>query len=72
LVAPKAEPIDRPLCPTQYKVGGSFKDAITIGSDSEDKELNITVVVDEVPTISVVEGAEKKVSPEEYLDIQLK
>jgi hypothetical protein len=30
------------------------------------------IVVDEVPTIAVVEGAEKKVSPKEYLDIQLK
>jgi hypothetical protein len=72
LTMPKAEPIDRPLCPMQYKVGGSFKDAITIGSDSEDDELNITPVVEEVPTIAVVEGAEKKVSHEEYLDIQLK
>jgi hypothetical protein len=72
LVMPKAEPIDRSLCPTQYKVGGSFEDAITIGSDSEDDELNIIAMVDEVPTIAIVEGAEKKVSPEEYLDIQLK
>jgi hypothetical protein len=71
LIVPKAEPIDRPLCLMQYKVGGSFKDAITIGSDSGDDELNITPVV-EVPTTAVVEGAEKKVSPEEYLDIQLK
>jgi hypothetical protein len=69
---PKAEPINRPLCLMQYKVGGSFEDAITIGSDSEDDELNITPVVEEVPTIAVVEGAEKKMSPEEYLDIQLK
>jgi hypothetical protein len=29
-------------------------------------------VVEEVPTTAVVEGADKKVSPEEYLDIQLK
>jgi hypothetical protein len=70
LTMPKAEPIDRPLCPMQYKVGGSFKDAITIGSDSEDDKLNITPVVEEVPTTA--EGAEKKVSHEEYLDIQLK
>jgi hypothetical protein len=67
---PKAEPINRPLCLMQYKVGGSFEDAITIGSDSEDDELNITPVVEEVLTTAVVEGTEKKVSPEEYLDIQ--
>jgi hypothetical protein len=69
---PKAELIDTPLCPTQYKVGSSFEDAITIGSDFEDNELNITAMVNEVPTVAVVEGAEKKVSPKEYLDIQLK
>jgi hypothetical protein len=72
LIVPKAEPINRPLCLIQYKVGGSFEDAITIGSNSEDDELNITPMVEEVPTIAVVEGAEKKVCPEEYLDIQLK
>jgi hypothetical protein len=72
LIVPKAEPINRPLCLMQYKVGGSFEDAITIGSDSMDDELNLTPVVEEVPTTAIVEGAEKKVSPEEYLDIQLK
>jgi hypothetical protein len=72
LIVPKTEPINRPLCLMQYKVGGSFEDAITIGSDSEDDELNITPVVEEVLTTAVVEGTEKKVSPEEYLDIQLK
>jgi hypothetical protein len=62
----------------QYKIEGSFEDAITIDSDDEDEvpleEPNITslVVADKGPTEATVEGAEKKVSPEEYLDIQLK
>ena len=56
----------------QYKVGGSFKDAITIASDSKDDELNIIPIVEEVPTTAILEGAEKKVSPKEHLDIQLK
>ena len=56
----------------QYKVGGSFEDTIIIGSDSEDGELNIMPMVEEVPTTAVLEGTKKKVSLEEYLDIQLK
>ena len=65
-IVPKAKLIATSLRPTQYKVGGSFEIPITIGSDNKDDELNITAVVDEVPTVVVVEGAEKKVSPEEY------
>ena len=72
LIMPKAEPINIPLCPMQYKVGGSFEDAIIIGSDNEDDKLNIIPMVEEIPTTAVLEGVEKKVSLEEYLDIRLK
>jgi hypothetical protein len=78
-IVPKAEPIDTPLRPTQYKIEDSFEDAITIDSDSEDEvpleEANITslaAAAEEGPIVADVEGAEKKVSPEEYLNIQLK
>lgn len=72
LIVPKAEPINRPLYPMQYKVGGSFEDTISIGSGSKDDDLNIMPMVEEVLITAVLEGAEKKVSPKEYLDIQLK
>jgi hypothetical protein len=71
LIIPKREPADTPLQPTQYKVGGSFEDTITIDSNDEDnvpsKELNITsvAVVEGGPIVTAVEGAEKKVSPED-------
>jgi hypothetical protein len=69
LIVLKRKPADTPLQPTQYKVGGSFEDAITIDSDDDDdvpsEEPNITsvVVVEEGPAAAAVEGAEKKVSP---------
>jgi hypothetical protein len=48
LIVPKREPVDTPLQPTQYKVRGSFEDAITIDSDDKDdvpsEEPNITSV----------------------------
>jgi hypothetical protein len=75
LIVPKREPVDTPLQPTQYKVGGSFEDAITIDSDDEEdvpsEEPNITsvAVAEEGPAEAAVKGAEKKVSPKEYLDI---
>jgi hypothetical protein len=39
---------------------------------SEEPNITSVAVAEEGPTEAAVEGAEKKVSPEEYLDIQLK